>query len=540
MPDCRIQTVSAAVGTVPRLQFPGVLQLPPAALTQALIPAPTATLKGTDVAVVRPARVALSVYPVPTLSIESPAKVATPATALTVVTPESVPPAGFVPMATETGSVKVGTMFPPASRAATATMNGEPGLVAGGCTVKVSAAGAPMVMLNAALVAAPRAPEVARIVIPVPSPASARSLKVATPATAARVSVPPSTAPEGLLSRAIVTFPVKPVTSFPSASRARTVTAGASTAPEVVLTGCTPNTSCVAAPTTAVAENDAVAPPSEGTTARAVCTPGAAPSVSVVRASPLASVVSTSRLSVPPPVSTSKLTGTPCTPRPSAARTRATRGCASASPTVPVCAEPDWAMTFCATGCTAMACCAVCPVASTARTGTTPRSERATMVPARSSVIESRVESAGFTNSNPIGVPGITVPCASRASASSVAVAPKVRASGGFTNRTAVAFAPVPTYVSRGSATRTAKGELLTRTGIGPARKTVSPAASVIARTSRKSRPVSSGTVSRIATLSTLTGKATVVSTTVAFVSGSSSWRRIAETSTIALAIRLA
>ena len=109
--------------------------------------------------------------------MESPAKDALPATALSVVTPESVPADGFAPIATAIALVKVGTVLPPASRAATATTKGKPELVAGGCTENASEAAGPTVTLNAVLVAAVSAPEVARIVMPVPSPLRARSLR---------------------------------------------------------------------------------------------------------------------------------------------------------------------------------------------------------------------------------------------------------------------------------------------------------------------------------------------------------------------------
>src|SRR2546430_9214820 len=54
------------------------------------------------VLVALPAPVAVSVYPVPTLSIPRVANVATPAAAATVVVPASVPLLGFVPIATVT------------------------------------------------------------------------------------------------------------------------------------------------------------------------------------------------------------------------------------------------------------------------------------------------------------------------------------------------------------------------------------------------------------------------------------------------------
>src|SRR2546422_6368820 len=60
-----------------------------------------------------------------------------------------------------------------------------------------------------------------------------RSLKVATPATAATVVVPEREPPPGLCSIATVTLPVNVSTAFPSASRATTGTAGVMVAPAV-------------------------------------------------------------------------------------------------------------------------------------------------------------------------------------------------------------------------------------------------------------------------------------------------------------------
>src|SRR2546430_9164906 len=54
------------------------------------------------VLVVVPAPVAVSVYPVPTLSIDSPANVATPPDAAWVAVPDKAPPDGLVPMASVT------------------------------------------------------------------------------------------------------------------------------------------------------------------------------------------------------------------------------------------------------------------------------------------------------------------------------------------------------------------------------------------------------------------------------------------------------
>ena len=75
-----------------------------------------------------------------------------------------------------------------------------------------------------------------------------RSKKVATPLTAATGVVPLSVAPPGLFPSAIATAPLYPVARLPSASSARTLTAGLKIVPPVIVPGCWPNTSCAAAP----------------------------------------------------------------------------------------------------------------------------------------------------------------------------------------------------------------------------------------------------------------------------------------------------
>lgn len=57
--------------------------------------APAVTLKEELVAEVKPVEVAVSVYPVPALSMESPEKVATPEFAVIVAVPESTPELGL-------------------------------------------------------------------------------------------------------------------------------------------------------------------------------------------------------------------------------------------------------------------------------------------------------------------------------------------------------------------------------------------------------------------------------------------------------------
>ena len=74
---------------------------------------------------------------------------------------------------------------------------------------------------------APVTLEVAARVYPVPILSSVSVSKVATPAAAATVVVPPSVERPGLASIAKVTSPTKPVATLPNASRAWTTTAGA-------------------------------------------------------------------------------------------------------------------------------------------------------------------------------------------------------------------------------------------------------------------------------------------------------------------------
>src|SRR5687767_15170560 len=82
-------------------------------------------------------------------------KVATPATADTVVVPDSVPPPGLVPIATVTLAVELVTVFPNASCTVTCTagLSAAPAVALVGCTVKASRFAAAGLMLNPAEVA---------------------------------------------------------------------------------------------------------------------------------------------------------------------------------------------------------------------------------------------------------------------------------------------------------------------------------------------------------------------------------------------------
>src|SRR5438445_10019977 len=106
------------------------------------------------VLVALPAPVAVSVYPVPTLSIDSPANVATPPDAAWVAVPDKAPPDGLVPMASVTLPVNPVAVLLLASSAVTCTAGviAAPADVLLGCTENTSCVAVPAVMLNAVLV----------------------------------------------------------------------------------------------------------------------------------------------------------------------------------------------------------------------------------------------------------------------------------------------------------------------------------------------------------------------------------------------------
>src|SRR6266566_4025460 len=200
------------------------------------------------VLVALPAPVAVRVYPVPALSIDSPANVATPPDAACVAVPDKAPPDGLVPMASVTFPVNPVAVLLLASSAVTCTAGviAAPADVVLGCTENTSCVAVPAVILNAVLVVLP-AP-VAVSVYPVPTLSIDRLANVATPALAATVAVPVSVPLPGFVPIASVTFPVNSVAVLLLASSAVTCTAGVIAAPADVVLGCTENTSCVAVP----------------------------------------------------------------------------------------------------------------------------------------------------------------------------------------------------------------------------------------------------------------------------------------------------
>src|SRR5438093_645936 len=201
------------------------------------------------VAWVSVAEVSVSVWPVPTLSIVRFANVATPFTAFTGPLPDSVAPPAL-PRAREIAPVKLGTVFPDASRAVTVTAGviATPTCVLLGCTPNarcVAGGGGPAVMLNELLVEIGRASGRERGVYPVLAVSFVRYTNVGTPCSAVTWPLFDSVAASAFgQAREIGRVLLGSV--FPDASRAVTVTAGVIATPTCVLLGCTPNARCVA------------------------------------------------------------------------------------------------------------------------------------------------------------------------------------------------------------------------------------------------------------------------------------------------------
>src|SRR5205085_2577666 len=129
-----------------------------------LVALPTVTLNVELVAEVSPLLVAVSVYPVPALSILQPAKVTTPDDAVTgLVVHVTVPPPGLVPMAKLTLALELVTVSPPGSWTLTAgwVPHAVPPVPPPGWVVNASLAAGPTETLKVELVAELREPSVA-------------------------------------------------------------------------------------------------------------------------------------------------------------------------------------------------------------------------------------------------------------------------------------------------------------------------------------------------------------------------------------------
>ena len=160
---------------------------------------------------------AARVYPTPVRSSIRPGKNAVPLTAATFVIPDSVALPGFLARASVTESAKPSTGLSNASRAWTATTGviAAPAALDDGCPENTRRVAGPGPTLNAALWVCGSEPAEACRVYPVPLLAMFRSEKVAIPATAVTVSVPPSVAPPGFTPNTTVMLPLKSVAVLP-------------------------------------------------------------------------------------------------------------------------------------------------------------------------------------------------------------------------------------------------------------------------------------------------------------------------------------
>src|SRR2546425_232684 len=290
-----------------------------------------------------PAPVAVSVYPGPALLIDRLGKLATPPAAATVAVPDSVPPPGFVPIATVIFPVNPVAVLPLPSSALTWTAGviAAPAVVVVGCTENTSCVAAPAVTVMVPEVTAlsPVAPKV-RVRSPT-VPVIARFVKVATPpAVVMAVRVPPS-APAPVAMAAVTVTPDW-LTGLPAPSRSCATGCCANATPLCAeAEGWVVIVSCVAAPapTVIVPEVAPVSPVALKLNVRSPAVPVIARFVKV--ATPLPSVFlfndpPTAALPAPsPPVALPIywLTGLPAPSR------SCTTGCWANA--IPLCAEAE-------------------------------------------------------------------------------------------------------------------------------------------------------------------------------------------------------
>src|SRR5436190_1039625 len=170
---------------------------------------PAVILNAVLVPVAGPVALAVRVYAVPTLLIDSPANVATPPDAAWVAVPDKTPPDGLVPMVSvtlpEIGSAACRDRA--SAVTCTAGVIDAPADVVLGCTENTSCVAVPAVILNAVLVPVAVPVALAVRVYPVPTLLIDSPANVATPPDAAWVAVPDKTPPDGLVPMVSVTLP---------------------------------------------------------------------------------------------------------------------------------------------------------------------------------------------------------------------------------------------------------------------------------------------------------------------------------------------
>lgn len=396
--------------------------------------------------------------------------------------------------------------------------------------ITVIDAGAAAEIANAALVSGVSAPLVAENVRPAEARWMLRSAKVAIPATALTVAVPPSVAPVAPALSASVTGPVKSGVSTLFTSRTSTTT-DASVAPAIPAGGAAVIASCVGRGARPVAVTTCVAPAIPVAVAVTDCAPTTEPRVHDVETSPVASDVSATEASDPPPVVTAKLTGMPATGTESVAVTRNTSGCASVVPITADCAPPETASSREAGSETTKNEVSARRFSVDAMIRTLPRFGSHVTVPLPGAA---NVARDAVSAEKPIGVPGIGAPPPSNAVAENTVVVPATPVPVVGVITTEAGTAPGGTHatgISIGALAVEPEGRALI--AAGPPLKTVSPAAFTKAIASVSGSPESetvngNGTLSVSATESAVDGK----STTVSFTTAPSSPRSVTRTRT--------
>ena len=221
-----------------------------------------------------------------------------------------------------------------------------------------------------------------------------------------------------------------------------------------------------------------------------------------------------------PPFAAANATVTPCIGWPSVAFTRATIGCASSAPVIPVWAPPDTSTSAPAFGSTVSNTVSALSFRSIATIRATPREGSEVPAPAPGAVIAARV---GSSELHAIGVFAIGAACPSNATAVNVNGSPEttVLPSGEMT--TLAAVDPVPVYTT-GTSMGGGGGSPLfvgtTTIGNGPPRNTVSPTTFTYARARVIGSPVAGapkerGTVSETGTTVAAAGNSITRSTTI-------------------------
>ena len=146
------------------------------------------------------------------------------------------PPLGLLASASVTLEAKFEATFPKGSSAVTTSPNPLPAVtLPGGAVVTTSWLAVAAVTVMAPVVAELKPVPDALSVAPAPALLSVRPAKVATPALALTVEVPPSVAPLGFVANASVTLEAKLAATFPKGSSA--VTTSPKPLPAVTLPG---------------------------------------------------------------------------------------------------------------------------------------------------------------------------------------------------------------------------------------------------------------------------------------------------------------